>query len=71
MLKVTKKFLLELKNSEDRTMCSVRINNDLYKFARKDAVKNGMSFVDYMNNLLLAKHLNDQEGIKTFACLTK
>ena len=70
-MKITKKFLLELNKSDDRKMCSVRMNNDLYDFAKKDAEKQKMNFQDYMNNLLLCKILNDKAGKNHFQCLKK
>ena len=70
-LKITKKFLLNLKDPTNRKVCSVRINNTLYDYAKGDAHKLGMSLVDYMNNLLLAKGIHDNEGNDIFACLNK
>ena len=70
-LRVTKKFLLSLKDSKNRCICSFRANKDLYDFAKADAEAEGMSLVDYMNNLMLAKHLNAKEGFDTFKCLAK
>ena len=70
-LKITKKFLLNLKDPKNRKVCSVRINNTLYEYAKDDAHKLGMSLVDYMNNILLAKAIHDNEGTDIFECLSK
>jgi predicted HicB family RNase H-like nuclease len=60
-----------MKDPANRSTCSVRINDKLYAYVKEDAEEKGMSLVEYVNKLYLAKVIHDNEGTDIFECLSR
>ena len=68
-LKITKKFLLDIKLADEKIMTSLRINKTLLDFALSYAEQQGWGKADYLDRLILAHAVYESKGKDLFSIL--